>query len=39
LSKHVKLSVYGLSWDEVKKVRDAFYEVCERYIKGLNLPY
>jgi DNA replication initiation complex subunit (GINS family) len=39
LSKHVKLSVYRLSWDKVKKVRDAFYEICEKYIKELNLPY
>ncbi len=28
LSKHIKLSVYGLSWEEIKKVRDAFLEVA-----------
>lgn len=39
LSKHVKLSVYGLSWDEVRKVRDAFYEVTEEYAKKFSLTY
>ena len=39
LSKHVKLSVYGLSWDQVKKVRDAFYEIAEEYVKKFNLTY
>lgn len=37
LSKHVKLSVYGLSWDEVKRVRDALYEIAQKYIKEFNL--
>ena len=37
LSKHIKLSVYGLSWDKVKIVRDAFYEIAEKYIKAFNL--
>jgi len=31
LSKHVKLSVYGLTWDEVRKVRDAFQSIAEKY--------
>jgi Sep-tRNA:Cys-tRNA synthetase len=39
LSKHVKLSVYGLSWDEVRAVRDAFYEIAEKYVKEYNLEY
>jgi D-alanine-D-alanine ligase-like ATP-grasp enzyme len=39
LSKHVKLSVYGLDWDEVRKVRDAFYEIAEKYVKKFNLEY
>jgi Sep-tRNA:Cys-tRNA synthetase len=39
LAKHIKLSVYGLSWDEVKRVRDAFYEVAERYVRELKLDY
>lgn len=30
LSKHIKLSVYGLSKEEVKKVRDAFYDIVEK---------
>jgi Cys-tRNA synthase (O-phospho-L-seryl-tRNA:Cys-tRNA synthase) len=37
LSKHVKLSLYGLSWDEVKRVRDAIYEIAEKYVKEFNL--
>ena len=31
LSKHIKLSTYGLSWEELEKVRDAFHEVAEKY--------
>ncbi len=37
MSKHVKLSVYGLRWDDVKAVRDAFYEIAERYIKEFKI--
>lgn len=29
MSKHIKMSVYGLSDDERKKVRNAFYELAE----------
>ncbi len=29
MSKHIKLSVYGLSDDERAKVREAFYEICK----------
>ncbi len=39
LSKHVKLSVYGLSWEKVHEVRDAFYEIAEKYVKEYNLEY
>jgi len=38
-SKHVKLSVYGLSWDEVKRVRDALCEIAEKYVKEFKLTY
>lgn len=39
LSKHLKLSLYGLEWDDVKKVRDAFYEITEKYVKEFKLDY
>lgn len=39
LSKHVKLSVYGLTWDEVRKVRDAFYDIAEKYTSKFNLNW
>jgi len=39
LSKHVKLSVYGLGWHEVRRVRDTFYEIAEGYVKEFNLAY
>jgi len=39
LSKHIKLSLYGLEWDEVKRVRDSFYEIAERYVRKFNLDY
>jgi len=39
LSKHVKLSLYGLEWSGVKKVRDAFFEIAEEYIKKFKLDY
>jgi len=31
LSKHFKLNVYGLRWDEVKYVAEAFLEVAEKH--------
>ena len=31
LSKTIKLSLHGLEWDEVRKVRDAFHEIAEKY--------
>ena len=39
LSKSIKVSLYGLEWDEMKKVRDAFYEITEKYVKEFNLDY
>lgn len=39
LTKNIKLSLYGLGWDEVKKVRDSFYEVVDRYVKEFKLDY
>jgi Sep-tRNA:Cys-tRNA synthetase len=37
LTRHIKLSVYSLSWEEVKRVRDAFYDVAETYTKKFNI--
>jgi Sep-tRNA:Cys-tRNA synthetase len=34
MSKHIKLSTYSLSWDQLKKVKDAFYEIAESYTSG-----
>ena len=31
LSKHFKLNTYGLSWDQVKYVGDAFLEIAKKY--------
>ena len=39
LSKHIKLSLYGLEWSSVKKVRDAFFEIAEKYVKEFKLDY
>lgn len=39
LTKNIKLSLYGLGWDEVKKVRDAFYEIALKYVKEFKLDY
>jgi len=39
LSKHVKLSLYGLERDEVEKVRDAFHDIAEKYAKEFKLGY
>ncbi|MHA1754652.1 MAG: aminotransferase class V-fold PLP-dependent enzyme, partial [Candidatus Odinarchaeia archaeon] len=38
LSKHIKLSVYGLTWDEVKKVKESFYTIAETYSKKYDIP-
>ena len=37
ISKYAKLSVYGLEWDEVRKVRDALFEIAEEYTKKFKL--
>ncbi len=29
MSKHIKLSIYGLNDEEIKKVKDAFYEIAQ----------
>mgnify|MGYP000085341017 CR=1 FL=1 len=39
LSKHIKLSLYGLGWSDVKRVRDAFFEIAEKYVKEFKLDY
>jgi Sep-tRNA:Cys-tRNA synthetase len=39
LSKHIKISLYGLSWEEVKKVRDAFYDIAQKYVDEFKLNY
>lgn len=39
LSKHIKLSLYGLESDEVRKVRDAFCEIAEKYAEEFRLNY
>jgi Sep-tRNA:Cys-tRNA synthetase len=31
LSKHFKLNIYGLSWDEVKNVVNAFHDIASTY--------
>ena len=31
LTRHFKLNTYGLKWDEVKQVADAFREIAEKY--------
>jgi len=31
LTKHFKLNTYGLTWDQVKYVRDAFFEIASKY--------
>ena len=31
LSKHFKLNTYGLDWEKIRKVRDAFFEIAEKY--------
>ncbi len=34
LTKHFKLNTYGLTWDQIKYVRDAFFEIAEKYELG-----
>jgi len=35
LTKHFKFNTYGLTWDQVKYVRDAFHEIAGKY--GLKI--
>ena len=37
LSKHIKLSVYGLNWDQVRLVRDAFYDIVEEFTRKFEI--
>lgn len=39
LSKHMKISLYGLSWEGVKRVRDAFYDLTQKYVDEFKLNY
>jgi len=39
MTKNIKLSLYGLSWDEARKARDAFYEIASKYVKEYKLDY
>ncbi len=39
LSKHMKISLYGLSWEEVRGVRDAFYDLTKKYVDEFKLNY
>ncbi|MCP8317247.1 MAG: O-phospho-L-seryl-tRNA:Cys-tRNA synthase [archaeon] len=39
LSKHIKISLYGLSLEEVKRVRDAFYDIVKKYVDEFKLKY
>jgi len=39
LSKHVKLSLYGLKWDEIKEVSDALHGIAEDYAKEFKLDH
>jgi len=35
LTKHFKFNTYGLSWDQIKYVRDAFLDIAKKY--GLDI--
>jgi len=36
LTKHFKLNTYGLTWDQVKYVKDAFLEIASKYGMKVN---
>ncbi len=38
LTRHVKLSVYGLPWEKVRQVAEAFHEVAKTCSVELSLP-
>ena len=31
MTKNFKVNIYGLSWDELEKVADAFKDIAEKY--------
>jgi Sep-tRNA:Cys-tRNA synthetase len=31
LTKHFKFNTYGLTWDQVRYVRDAFFDIAKKY--------
>jgi len=35
LTKHFKFNTYGLTWDQIRYVRDAFFEIAKKY--GLKI--
>ncbi|MFX0097580.1 MAG: O-phospho-L-seryl-tRNA:Cys-tRNA synthase [Candidatus Hodarchaeota archaeon] len=37
LSKHMKFSVYGLNWDQVRLIRDSFNDIAEEFIKKFDI--
>ncbi|MCS7120140.1 MAG: O-phospho-L-seryl-tRNA:Cys-tRNA synthase [Nitrososphaerota archaeon] len=37
ISRYMKISLYGLQWGEVEKVRDALQEIVEKYIKEFGI--
>lgn len=37
LSRRVKASVYGLSWEEVRRVRDAFRDIVNEYVEKFRI--
>ncbi len=37
LSKHLKLSLYGLRRDEIGKVKEAFCDIAEKYVKEFKI--
>jgi len=36
MSKHIKLSIYGLGLKDIERVRDAFYGIAERHAKAVS---
>ncbi len=38
-SRRIKLSLYGLGWGDVKRVRDSLHEIAENYARKFGLDY
>ncbi|MCX8182147.1 MAG: O-phospho-L-seryl-tRNA:Cys-tRNA synthase [Candidatus Methanomethyliaceae archaeon] len=36
LTKHFKFNTYGLTWDQIRYVRDAFFEIAKKYGLSFN---